>query len=194
MDAGLIFRGIAYAKTQHASRHSSPFLVELLDKYLRYTWDDSEAHLALNGEDITPALRSEEVASAASRLAENGQHLSTMEAMTHAVMAQFSHLVCDGRNAGTTLLPNAQFKFYVTADAEVRAMRRMHDLAKQNCATPYADVFYEITERDRRDRMRNSRPFVVPPNAIIIDTSTSSIENSVEKMMRVIRKSAIMPH
>ena len=181
VDAGLIFRGIAYAKTQDASR-------------IQYTWDGFEAYLALDGENITPVLKSEEIASITSRLAENIQHLRVMEAMVHAIAAQFPHLVCDGRNAGTTILPDAQFKFYVTADTEVRAMRRMHDLAKQNCVVPYTVILHEITERDRRDCMRASHPFVVPADATIIDTSTSSIEGSIKKMMRVIKESAILPH
>jgi cytidylate kinase len=95
-------------------------------------------------------------------------------------------VVCDGRNAGTTVLPDADFKFYVTARLEERARRRHLDILRRGGTDSYEEVLESIKERDGRDSKREAHPLVIPEGATIFETDTRSVEESVLFMRKVI--------
>ena len=97
-------------------------------------------------------------------------------------------VVCDGRNAGTTILPDADYKFFVTASLTERARRRHLDLLRRGEDAPYAAVLSQIQERDRRDTERTSNPLIVPKGAVVLETDNQSIEDSVRFILDVVSR------
>jgi cytidylate kinase len=87
--------------------------------------------------------------------------------------------VLDGRDIGTVVCPDAEAKLYITASPEVRARRRMKELAERGEAVPYETVLAEIRARDARDRTRATAPLVAAADATVIDTSDMGIEEAV---------------
>ena len=168
VDIGLIFRAIAY--TSDTFREFS------------YLWEQGRARIVYHGwagdKDITQDLQSEEIAQKAARMAANS--LDQMIEIAERILAGKDNLICDGRNAGTTIFPNAKYKFYATASAEVRAKRRQKDLQALGYQAEYQDVLRDIKKRDRIDSERIRGKAEKPKDAIELDTERLSVEKSVE--------------
>ena len=98
-------------------------------------------------------------------------------------------VVYDGRDTGTVVCPQADFKFFVTASPEVRAMRRHKEFVAKGIESSYEDVLAQTKERDFRDINRASAPLKPAEDAVIIDTSDMSIESVFEKVCSLIEKS-----
>ncbi len=96
--------------------------------------------------------------------------------------------VLDGRDIGTVVCPDAEVKLYITASPEVRARRRMKELAERGTTAPYETVLAEISARDERDRTRATAPLVPAADAVVIDTSQMDIEEAVAAALSVIAK------
>lgn len=94
--------------------------------------------------------------------------------------------IYDGRDTGTVVCPQADFKFFITASPEVRAQRRYKELQEKGQDTPYAEVLSDIIARDERDRTRSTAPLKPAPDAIIMDTSNLDIEAVVSKAVELI--------
>ena len=97
-----------------------------------------------------------------------------------------NNLVMVGRDIGTVVLPNADYKFYITANPEIRAKRRYKDLAELKTQISFKDILQEIKERDNTDSMRDDSPLIPAIDAIIIDTSRIDFKNSILKIMEFI--------
>jgi len=95
-------------------------------------------------------------------------------------------VIYDGRDTGTTICPNADIKFFITASSEVRAMRRFEELKSKNITTSYEKVLEDMISRDERDKNRTSSPLKPADDANIIDTSELSIEQVFDKCMKII--------
>lgn len=95
-------------------------------------------------------------------------------------------VVYDGRDTGTVVCPNAEFKFFVTATPEIRAMRRHKEYLQKGMASSYDDVLAQTKERDLRDTTRASAPLKPADDAIIIDTSDMDIEEVFDKVCGII--------
>ena len=96
-----------------------------------------------------------------------------------------------GRDIGTVVLPNADYKFYITANPEIRAKRRYKDLSELNTQISFEDILVDIKERDNTDSMRVDSPLIPAKDAIIIDTSRIDFENSILKIMEFIGREQI---
>jgi len=95
-------------------------------------------------------------------------------------------VIYDGRDTGTTICPNADVKFFITASSEIRAKRRYEELKEKNIDTSFEKVLEDMISRDERDRNRASSPLKAADDAIIIDTSKLSIEQVFDKCMGII--------
>jgi len=92
--------------------------------------------------------------------------------------------VMEGRDIGTAIFPDAEFKFFLDASAEVRAERRYKELAARGVAITREEVLAQLRERDRRDRGRELAPLKAAPDAIAVDASRMSVEEIVALMVR----------
>ncbi|MBY6202096.1 (d)CMP kinase [Maritalea mobilis] len=147
-----------------------------------------EAAQALTADDLgdPDALRTPDVAQAASRVAVIPEVRAALVDFQRAFARRAGGAVLDGRDIGTVICPDAEAKLFVTASAEVRASRRHKELLERGIASDYDTVLADVRERDARDANRATAPLLPAADAVIIDTSDLSIEEAVAKAIREI--------
>lgn len=136
----------------------------------------------LNGEDVSLAIRTESAGNDASKVA-------AMPAVRAALLdwqkafAKMPGLIADGRDMGTSVFPQAPLKIFLTASAEERAQRRHKQLNEKGISSSIAALAAEIAERDERDRTRATSPLVPADDAIVIDSTSLSIDEVVQQIL-----------
>lgn len=141
----------------------------------------------LNGEDVTALIRTREVTDASSRIAvipSVREHLAGQQ----RAAAAGHNIICEGRDQGTAVFPEAECKFFLTAAAEVRARRRHRELADRGEAITLDEVMRQQRERDRRDSERAMAPLRPADNAVEMDTSEMPLGEVIDRMEREIRR------
>ena len=97
-------------------------------------------------------------------------------------------VVMDGRDIGTVVLPKADVKIFLTASAEVRAKRRFDELQQKGDKTPYAQILAETKQRDKQDSERAIAPLKQAADAVLLDTSGDTVEQSVNAILDIVRR------
>ncbi|MDG1289508.1 MAG: d(CMP) kinase [Lentibacter sp.] len=142
--------------------------------------DPIEAARSLVSEDLdNDALRTADVAQAASRIAVIGEVRAALVDFQRAFARRAGGAVLDGRDIGTVICPDAEAKLFVTASAEVRAARRHAELLGRGSEASFEAVLADVKERDSRDAGRAEAPMVAALDAVLIDTSSMSIDAAV---------------
>ena len=149
---------------------------------LNVVYRDGEQHTMLGGEDVSDLIRTPEVSMAASAIS---KHISVRTKMVEKQREIAGKMSCvlDGRDIGTFVLPDADFKFFLTATPEVRAKRRADEMTAKGYTVDFEALKREIAERDRQDSTREIAPLKQAEDAVLIDTS----EMSVEEVLRTIK-------
>lgn len=181
-DTGALYRAIAVGLLDRGVTGDSPSAeIEALLPELSVsieTSENGEQQVFLNGENVTGRLRTEEVssmASIASAIPAVRTHLEKIQKN----LAETCDVVMEGRDIGTVILPHAGLKIFLTADPAERAIRRQKDLAKKGSVVPFFDVLRDMQERDLRDSTRASAPLKPAPDAVKVDNSNMTIEETV---------------
>lgn len=182
VDLGLLFRLGAFALCARKISRLEELLELVKSRVVVYVWTEGTATVFWQGEDITLRLLGEEVAYNTSVLASDHTQQEILTEIANLVLESFEDVVCDGRNAGTTILSNADYKFFVTARLEERARRRHLDILMHGGSASYDDILREIKERDKRDEDRVVHPLIIPEGAVILETNTRSVEESIRFM------------
>lgn len=183
LDSGSIYRALALAALDRGISldQEQPLagLAETLD--LVFSAEDPPS-VWLEGVDITDRLVEERTGNAASKVA---QLIQVRQALLERQRAfrQAPGLVADGRDMGSVVFPDAQFKIYLTASAGVRARRRLKQLSEKGISVSIEGLTQEIEERDQRDQARAVSPLVVPKGALVIDSSDLTIEAVVSTVL-----------
>lgn len=141
----------------------------------------------LDGEDVSEEIRKpiiSEKVSVVSQIPEVREILVKKQRK----IAEGKNVVMDGRDIGTVVLPDAQFKFFLTASLEERGRRRYKELKNKGTEVKYEEVLEEIKKRDSLDSGRKTSPLTVPQGAILIDTTDLTEEEVVERVYEAIRK------
>jgi cytidylate kinase len=142
--------------------------------------DPIEAARSLVAQDLEDdALRTADVAQAASRIAVIGEVRAALVDFQRAFARRAGGAVLDGRDIGTVICPDAEAKLFVTASAEVRAARRHAELLGRGSEASFEAVLADVKERDARDAGRAEAPMVAALDAVLIDTSSMSIDAAV---------------
>lgn len=144
-----------------------------------------EQRVILCGEDVTGELRSEQVSMAASRVSAMPPVRRFLFSLQQSI-AEEQNVVMDGRDIGTVVLPNAQVKIFLTAAPEERARRRYEELLKKGQQADYDEVLRDLRERDYSDTHREVAPLVPAPDAVVVDTTGNTLEQSVRQLTKVI--------
>lgn len=142
---------------------------------------DGRAEVLLDGEPVESRIRSAEVAAATSRAAVHPEVRQRMVALQRALASRHGG-VLEGRDIGTRVLPAARWKFFFEAPPEVRAERRLRDLRASGAESTMEVVARELAERDARDRERESSPLVAAPDAVLVETGSSGIDEIVDRL------------
>jgi cytidylate kinase len=140
----------------------------------------------LNGEDVTEAIRDEEVSRAASKVAAVAAVRRAMVCLQRAI-AQQTSVVMEGRDIGTVVFPQATVKIFLDADPGERARRRTSELGETAQPADIESVTAELRQRDARDRERQESPLVQAPDAELLDTTGMTLEQVEENILRLVR-------
>lgn len=141
-----------------------------------------------NGKDISLAIRAEEVSRNAKYAATPPEIREVLVELQRKIGAELGNFVTEGRDQGTVVFPNADFKFYTTTAPEVRAQRRVDQLAQMGETADFQSVLADIKARDHSDETRAVGPLRKPDDAIIIDTGSLNPTQVVEKMVEIVKE------
>lgn len=186
IDTGAMFRAVGYFFVKNNIKLSKESVVSNLDKIdVKLEYKGLKTLVFLNNEDVTDFIRTNEVSMAASYVSKIKEVRKKLLELQRN-MANTISVVLDGQDIGTVVFPNADFKFYFTCSMEVRAKRRTEDLNKKGNNTTYEEVKDLLEKRDRDDRARKEAPILKAEDAIDIDTSYSTVEETAEKILNII--------
>ena len=144
----------------------------------------------LNGENVNAYLRTEEVGNMASASSVNGKVRAKLQALQQKLAAE-ADVVMDGRDIGTSVLPNADVKIYLTASSLVRAKRRFDELTAKGEAADLDKIEADIIERDHRDMTRELNPLTQAEDAVLVDSSYMTIEEVVACIDEIITRKTV---
>ena len=142
---------------------------------------DGVQRIFLSGEDVSEAIRQPEVSMVTSTVSAIPAVRARLVALQQQI-AEGHDVIMDGRDIGTKVLPNATLKIYLTASAEERARRRCLELEEKGMAEPYEKVLKEMIERDYQDTHRAASPLTRADDAVLVDSSDLTLEQSVARM------------
>ena len=187
VDTGAMFRTIGlYALRAGKEPKDNEAVDALLPNItLEFAFIEGEQHIYLNGEDVSTAIRAEEIGMAASAVAAHPAVRSFL-LDTQRGLAESQNILMDGRDIGTVVLPNATVKIFLTASAEARAQRRAKELAEKGQPADFATVLADIRQRDYQDSHRTVAPLKQADDAILVDTSSIGLQESFDLLKRTI--------
>jgi cytidylate kinase len=187
VNTGAMYRAVAVAARAAGIDADDPDAERKLDALLAGTRIDfSDGRISLDGRDISAEIGSPEIGESASRLSTLGVVRARMRDLQRAAGAR-GGVVMEGRDIGTAVFPDAEFKFFLDASPEVRAERRWRELAARGVKITPEEVLAQLLERDRRDRERELAPLVPAPDAIVIDASRLGVDEVVALMAQHIK-------
>ena len=182
VDTGAIYRTVGLAAERHGVSFGDEQTVEaLLPEIivgLGYG-ENGEQRSYLNGEDVSGFIRTPEISNRASDVSAMPCVRAYLLDMQRS-MAASNNVIMDGRDIGTVVLPDADLKIFLTASAEARAMRRCKELRESGLQVSLEDVLREIEERDEHDMSRATAPLKCARDAIKLDTSVLTLEESID--------------
>lgn len=190
---GLLYRGIAYILVEKfgydRERLKSPCEADLthLMECFEYRYEKGAPQIYYKKVNITSFLKSAEIDDFSS-LSSANQYVRKAILQRQILMGQQYDLVADGRDMGTVVYPDAPCKFFLTASVEVRARRWQKDQAAQGTSFSLDEAMRIVAERDQRDSTRTYSPLRPASDAIIVDNSTYSLEETVALMREFVQK------
>lgn len=150
-------------------------------------YQDDAQKTFLNGQDVSEDIRSPQVTKNVSAISSIREVRQFLVEQQRAIGKQGGYVV-DGRDAGTVIFPEADKKFFLTADIETRAIRRKKELEANNVSVPIDKMIEEIKTRDTLDASRSESPLIKPEDAVEIDNSHMTVEEQVDHIMRLIQE------
>lgn len=189
VDTGAMYRSIGlYAVRAGADPHDADAVAALLPGIkLDIRLLDGTQHVYLNGEDVSTAIRAENIGMAASAVAAHPA-VRTFLLDTQRGLAESQNILMDGRDIGTVILPDAPVKIFLTASAQSRAERRYKELIEKGQQVTMDGILHDINERDRQDMTRAVAPLKQADDAVLLDTSSLTLEESIAAVLRIIRE------
>ena len=187
LDTGAMYRTAALAALRAGiDLHDASQVKRVVDQAnIEVRYEEGAQHVYLDGEDVSGKIRTEEVSKAASAVSAVSAVREKLVALQRQTAKKLG-AVLDGRDIGTHVLVNADYKFFLTASAAVRAKRRTDELLARGQKAEYAEVLAAIEKRDHDDSTRAVSPLVRADDAILIDSSDMTIDEVVAAMRRAI--------
>lgn len=186
VDTGAMYRAVALKfLSENIDCTSENIKAVLENTSVDIKYFDGVQHIFLDGNDVSEKIRTQKVSAAAS-------DVSKLRAVREKLfdlqknLAKNNSCIMDGRDIGTNILPNADVKIFLTASAEKRAERRCRELIEKGENADYENVLNEIICRDKNDSEREISPLKKADDAILVDTSDLSFDESVEKIKSII--------
>ena len=186
VDTGALYRTIAlYIMENNISDNDIPEKINKADVSLKFI--DGTQKVFLGDRDVSGLIRTPQISMEASRT-------SAIPAVreylfdTQQKIAKENNVIMDGRDIGTVVLPDAQVKIFLTATPEERANRRYRELSEKPDCPSYEDIFKDIIERDHNDMNRPVAPLKQADDAVLVDTTNLTLEQSAEEIIKIINE------
>jgi cytidylate kinase len=187
LDTGAMYRATAYYALQKGvDPADAPAVLDILCGIrMDIKYISGEQKIYICGEDVTPFIREHNISMAASTISKIPEVRLKMVELQRIIAAK-TDCVIDGRDIGSYVLPEAKYKFYMTAAADIRAKRRYLELIEKGADVTLEGVLEDIKKRDLQDTTRAFAPLVIPDGAVVIDTSFMSIPEVKSKIKEYI--------
>ena len=189
VDTGALYRTVGYfVYLNEKNPRNAREVEELLPNInIELKYENGSQRVILNGEDLGDKIRMPEMsmyASAVSAIPSVRAFLLEMQKK----MARENSVVMDGRDIGTVIIPDADLKIFLTASNETRAHRRTLELQAKGVCISFEEVLNDMIERDKQDKNRDIAPAVPADDAVIFDNSGMSVEESLNKIVRLVNE------
>ena len=192
VDTGALYRSIALnAVRNNVEISNSGEIEKMLEKTkIELKFINDEQRVFLNGEDVSDKIRTSEISMAASSI-------SALPAVRNFLLelqrelARKNNVIMDGRDIGTVVLPNAQVKIFLTASPECRAKRRYDEYIAKGKQENYEEILESIKQRDYNDSHRAIAPLKAADDAVLVDTSDDTPQQSVERIVKIIEEKTL---
>ncbi len=187
VDTGAMYRAVGLFCMEHSIPLGDEEAVSgsIRDIDISIAYDDrGTQQIILNGVNVSDRIRTQEVGDAASAVSQYQPVRDKLVSLQQKLAAETS-VVMDGRDIGTKVLPHADLKVYLTASAAVRALRRAKELEEKGEHCEIAAVEREIEERDYRDMHRKNSPLVQAEDAVLVDSSALTIDETIDRIIEL---------
>jgi len=189
LDTGAMYRAVTFGLIENDIKFEDSSELDNYLKQIKLRLSETKSGVIINldGRNISKEIRS-------SKVTENVSEVSALKKVRDSMvliqrkMAKKNDCILEGRDIGTVVFPNADFKFFLIADQIVRAKRRQNDLKKMGEQKSIDNVTTDIIKRDHKDSTRKHSPLIKSENAIIIDTSNLGINKVIDKIVNIVNK------
>jgi len=188
-DTGAMYRTVTLlAKKNQVDYGDESGILNLMhDHKIYFVNKEDGQHVFLDDEDVSEVIRTEEITNNVSQVSAIKEVRTELVEMQRK-MADNTNIVMDGRDIGTTVLPNAEVKVFLIASVSVRAQRRFKDNKERGIDVPLAQLEDEIATRDYKDSHRKISPLKKADDAIEVDTSDMTIEQVVKRVTEIVNE------
>lgn len=191
LDTGAMYRAVAVSALHKGTSFSdADGLTKTAEQAkIELVGEPDSLHVILEGQDVTAEIRTLEVAQAASIVSTiSGVRRVMVDHQREIGMSAPSGCVLEGRDIGSVVFPNADFKFFLTAKPEARARRRFEEDKAKGLISTFEETLEQINQRDERDVSRTDSPLVIADDAIVIDTSELDLTEVFDQMLSAVRE------
>ncbi len=186
VDTGAMYRAVAlYITENNISDEDIESVMKSVEVSLGFA--DGIQRVYLGDRDVSDLIRTPEISMAASRTSAIPAVRARLFDLQQK-LARENNIIMDGRDIGTVVLPNADVKIFLTASAEERARRRCKELAEKTDCPSYEEVLKDINERDYQDMYRKTAPLRQADDAVLVDTTELTLEQSAAKIAEIIKE------
>ena len=192
LDTGAMYRAVTLGINESKIKPNDHKKVRLYLKSIKIEFDQND-NIVLNGKNVTDLIRTFKISSNVSKVS---AILEVREKMVQVQrnIAGNNNCVLEGRDIGTVVFPNADFKFFLIADITIRAKRRFEDLRESNELLTMDELIESIRKRDELDSKRDISPLRQAKDAIVIDTTFLTIEQQVNKIVEIVKQNKKRKH
>ncbi|HVT89311.1 MAG TPA: (d)CMP kinase [Tepidisphaeraceae bacterium] len=189
LDTGAMYRAIGLEALRRQVNLEDVRELTFVARHVRidFDWSQQPPTIKLNNDNVGHLLRSSDATRAASYVAVVPAIREMLVAQQQRIGRERASLVSEGRDQGTVVFPNAQFKFYLDATPQERARRRVNQLRARGEAVDYNEILSQIIARDHRDASRAVGPLAKAADAIEIDTTELSQEQVIDRIVQMVQ-------
>ena len=187
IDTGAMYRAAAWKVLQSGQPITDDAIIRIVrDTKISLASEDGKICVSVDGQDVTAEIRTPAVTALVSRVAQLAPVREKM-VLLQRKMAESGEVVMDGRDIASHVLPNATVKIFLTASIEERARRRWQEVKDKGYTHGIEELKAEIAARDKADTERKVSPLVRVPEAVLIDTTEMTIEETVDAVLKLCR-------
>lgn len=189
VDTGALYRAVGVNALRNGieTKDRQAVAESLSDISVDLVFENGEQKVLLNGEDVSAEIRTPDASMAASDVSAVPKVRDFLFDLQRNIASK-NNCIMDGRDIGTVVLPNAKVKVFLTASPEERAMRRFRELSEKGSAVKYEEVLEDLIKRDYNDSHREIAPLKQADDAILLDTTGMTLEQSVESLIKIIKE------